>query len=67
MEYLGLGVEIAASIAIPLLLGYWADTAFDTFPWLTLAGVFIGILLFFVMIMQISSRLNSGNNSKETK
>jgi len=65
MMYLGLGVEIAASIAVPLLLGYWADTAFGTFPWLTLAGVAIGISLFFVILFQMNSRLGSKDDSKK--
>lgn len=67
MMYLGLGVEIAASIAVPLLLGYWADSFFDTFPWLTLTGVTIGITLFLVIIFQMNSRLGSKDNSEKEK
>jgi len=67
MMYLGLGVEIAASIAIPLLLGYWADTAYGTFPWITVVGVATGLTLFFVIIFQMNSRLSSESESEKKK
>lgn len=58
-QYLGLGAEIAASIAIPLFLGYFADSYFGTSPWLTLAGIVAGITLFIIDVIHISNRLRS--------
>ncbi|MEX0721727.1 MAG: AtpZ/AtpI family protein [Balneolaceae bacterium] len=57
-EYLGLGVEIAASIAGPVLGGYFADDYFNTFPWLTLMGIALAVVLFIVTIIRMTKKLN---------
>jgi len=44
LEYAGLGVEIAASFTVPMLIGYWLDERYETSPWLLLTGIFVGIL-----------------------
>ena len=41
-EYVGLGIQFAASIVVFLYLGQWLDRKLGTAPWLLLAGVFIG-------------------------
>ncbi len=58
-EYVGLGAEIAATLAIPLFTGYLIDLYFETSPWFILSGAFIGILLFFNSIFRIAKKLNS--------
>ncbi|MEX0609965.1 MAG: AtpZ/AtpI family protein [Balneolaceae bacterium] len=62
-EYLGLGVEIAASISVPVFGGYFADVYFNTFPWLTLAGIALGVVLFIFTIIRITNKLNSKDDS----
>ncbi|RNC85576.1 MAG: AtpZ/AtpI family protein [Balneola sp.] len=57
-EYIGLGAEIAATLAVPLFVGYLFDQYFGTSPWLLLAGAFVGILLFFNSIFRIARKLN---------
>ena len=42
--YLGLGIQLAAGILIFFFIGKWADGKFDTFPWLMLTGVMIGVV-----------------------
>ncbi|NWF87987.1 MAG: AtpZ/AtpI family protein [Ignavibacteriaceae bacterium] len=41
--YLGLGVQLAASIVILLFIGIWLDGKFDSSPYLTLVFSFLGI------------------------
>lgn len=60
-EYLSLGLEIAAAIFLPILLGYWLDTKFDTSPWLVLAGCLIGIINVMIVIFRLAGRLNKNN------
>jgi F0F1-type ATP synthase assembly protein I len=42
--YLGLGTELAASVAGMLLIGYFLDEHFNTSPWLLLTGAAIGTI-----------------------
>ncbi|MEO1023316.1 MAG: AtpZ/AtpI family protein [Bacteroidota bacterium] len=61
-QYIGLGAEIAACLLVPLLLGLWLDDVFETSPWLLLAGIFIGFVLFFSLIFRLSNRLNEDSD-----
>ena len=63
-EYLGLGAEIAASLAIPILTGYFLDDFFETSPLFILAGVFFAMVAFGLMIARINSKLNRRDNDK---
>lgn len=56
--YLSLGAEIAAGIAIPLLLGFWLDRWLDTSPWLLMVGIVAGMTNIFVMIYRLYKNLN---------
>lgn len=58
-EYLGLGSEIALSLALPIILGIWIDKKFETSPIFLLVGVFLGLLFFLFHILRISKKLNS--------
>ncbi len=42
-ELMGVGIEIAASMVLPLLLGVWLDGRYGTTPWGVLGGVFLGM------------------------
>lgn len=61
-RYLGLGSEIAASLLIPIGLGYGVDYFLGTSPYGVLIGSVIGIAVFFLIIMRISKRFE--NNKK---
>ena len=41
-ELAGVGLAFAASVALFLFLGMWADSRLGTSPWLLIAGAFIG-------------------------
>lgn len=39
----GIGLQIVASVIVGILLGRWADSSFDTFPWGTMSGIVLGM------------------------
>ncbi|UWX57656.1 AtpZ/AtpI family protein [Chlorobaculum sp. MV4-Y] len=51
-EYLGIGVQIAASFALFVFLGYWADSKFGTSPLFLLAGVLVGMVGMALVLMK---------------
>ncbi|MCW9707375.1 AtpZ/AtpI family protein [Fodinibius salsisoli] len=58
VEYLSLGVEIAAALLVPILIGYWLDQYFGLYPWLILTGCLVGIVNIFLLIFKLNERLN---------
>lgn len=62
-EYMGLGVQIAASFVFFVLAGYWADEKLGTSPLLLLAGVFMGMagmVLVLMKTLRIANRKKKG-------
>jgi len=59
MQYIGLGAEIAASLLIPILVGYVLDDFFQTSPVFILIGIVGAMLSFGFMMVRISKKLNS--------
>ncbi|MCE1272986.1 MAG: AtpZ/AtpI family protein, partial [Chlorobiales bacterium] len=51
-DYVGIGLQIAASFAFFVFLGYWADTKFGTSPLLMLAGVLVGMVGMGLVLMK---------------
>lgn len=64
--YMGLGTELAASVAGTLLLGYFLDQHFKTSPWLLLVGATVGLIGgFYNFIKQVRRLGKSDRRSKE--
>jgi ATP synthase protein I len=40
--YLGLGIQLAATIVVCFFLGRWLDQVLNTSPWLMILGAFVG-------------------------
>jgi len=54
---LSVGTMLAASLCLGVLGGYWADGKFGTKPWLTLAGLLLGLGVgVYNLVMVILSR-----------
>lgn len=66
-EYLGLGIQIAASLLLPLLTGVWIDSRFETHPWFTIGGAFLGILSIFVIIFKVAIIANEKTKKDREK
>ena len=43
MRYAGLGIELAATVGLLALLGWWIDGRFGTAPWGVLLGALLGL------------------------
>lgn len=41
-QYMGVGLQFAASIALFLFAGIWLDGRLDSEPWFTILGVVVG-------------------------
>lgn len=66
-EYLGLGIQIAASLLFPLLAGIWLDNKFELHPWLTVAGALFGIVSVFAIIFKIAWFANEVSEKKKAR
>jgi F0F1-type ATP synthase assembly protein I len=66
-EYLGLGIQIAGSLLVPLLGGIWLDNKFDLFPWLTVAGALFGIVSIFAIVFKIAWIANQESERKKAQ
>jgi len=54
IQYLSLGVEIAAGLSIPILAGYWIDRNWDTMPWFTFLGILIGVATMLIIMIRVA-------------
>ena len=57
-EYMGIGLQIALSFALFVLLGYWADGRLGTSPLLLLAGVVLGMVGMALVLMKVVRQAN---------
>ena len=62
-----LGIELALSTVIGLLLGRWLDGKFGTEPWLTLVGLVFGVIAGFRSLIETARKAtrNSDESSDE--
>lgn len=63
--YLGLGLQLALSMAFFAVGGYLLDRWLDTLPWLTIAGSVVGMAAVFVLIFRIGGEI--GQRSQSSK
>ena len=57
-DYMGIGLQIALSFALFVLLGFWADSKLGTSPLLLLAGVLLGMLGMALVLMKVVRQAN---------
>lgn len=43
-KYLQFGIQLALTMVVPVLVGFWLDDRLGTFPWLLITGVVFGML-----------------------
>jgi F0F1-type ATP synthase assembly protein I len=63
-DFLGIGVQIAASFAFFVFLGYWADTKLGTSPLLLLAGVLVGMVGMGLVLMKTVQKANREHDDR---
>lgn len=64
--YLGLGVQLAASIVLMFFLGYWLDGKFGTSPLLTIIFSFLGGFAGIYNVIKTVLELNRKNKGEKS-
>lgn len=59
--------EAVVAIPIAMGIGYWADTHFDTSPWLLLAGAAVGFASFVTRLVRLGRQLQELEDGRETQ
>jgi len=67
--YLTLGIQLAGTMVIYVLAGYFLDRIFETEPILLIVGAVLGMIAFFVQVVRLSKRLSNSTRrgQKEEK
>lgn len=65
--YLGLGVQLAASIILMLFLGLWLDGKFNTYPVLTITFAFLGGAAGMYSVIKTVIGINKKNKIEKDK
>ena len=65
--YLGLGMQIALSMALFVVLGYAIDQWLGILPWGTIAGALIGMASIFYHLMRVLNEINRTSSARKTK
>lgn len=61
----GMGLGMAASIAIGAFAGKWFDERLGTEPWFLVAGFALGTIAGFVHLFRLLAQLSPGNSSRQ--
>ena len=62
--YVGLGLQMALSMAFFVGLGYAADGWLETLPWLTIAGGVLGMAALFALLLRVNSDMRAASEKK---
>jgi hypothetical protein len=62
--YLGLGMQIALSMALFVGLGYGIDVWLGTLPWGTVAGAVVGMVVLFYHLLRVLDEMNRASDQK---
>ena len=62
-RYAGIGIQAGGSVVFYLLIGLLLDNWLNTFPWLMLVGIFIGVAGMFALLFRMSSDLDRQHGS----
>ena len=63
--YLGLGLQIALTMAFYVGLGLGLDSLLNTLPWLTIAGALLGLATVLYYVAHVAEELGKQNERRE--
>ncbi|HUI31770.1 MAG TPA: AtpZ/AtpI family protein [Candidatus Acidoferrales bacterium] len=63
--FMGLGTELAASVAGMLLIGFFLDKHFNTYPWLLLTGAAAGLIGGFFNFIREVQKLSKSDTKRK--
>jgi len=64
-ELMGLGLEMAAAMVLPLLVGIYIDHRWDTSPWGILIGSLLGLISMILKLYKVA--VSSSTPSRKPK
>lgn len=64
--YLGLGVQLAGTMIVWVLVGWLLDRWLETTPWLTVAGGGVGMVAFFFQMMRLLAKMKQLDDEPES-
>lgn len=64
LELSGIGIQLVASTAAGLAMGYWLDKQLGTSPYLTLVFLLFGIISGFVNLVRLSRKAGERKDNK---
>lgn len=62
-ELTGIGIEMAASMVLPVVLGIYLDHRFESSPWGVLIGVFLGMVSMALKLYKVAVSSNRKKGS----
>ena len=65
-KYIDIGLQAGGSVAVYTILGLLLDKWLDTFPWLMIVGIFVGIAGMFAIFVKIANELNNAGRKEKT-
>jgi F0F1-type ATP synthase assembly protein I len=65
-ELMGLGIEIAVAMALPVVLGVYIDHRFESTPWGVLVGVLLGVVSMALKLYKVTVSLNTKKRKPPT-
>ena len=66
-QYIQFGIQIGVTMAVPVLVGNWLDSRYDTGPWLMLAGVALGFISMLWTLVKTAVELNEKDKRKKSQ
>lgn len=66
-KYLGIGIQAGASVAFYLGIGLLLDHWLNTFPWLTLIGILVGIAGMAALFIRMNKELDARSRAAQKK
>ena len=64
-KYIGIGLQAGGSVVFYLLVGLLLDKWLNTFPWLMLIGIFVGIAGMFALFLRMANELNDSEKKQK--
>ena len=64
LKHSAVGIEVGLAVIVGLVLGQFADDYFETSPWLSLAGLLLGVVAGFRSLLRAAKRMR--NESRDT-
>ena len=65
-RYFSIGLQAGFSVVFYLIVGLLLDRWFDTFPWLMLAGILVGVAGMFALFLRVAKELNTESEGEKS-